>query len=191
MSLNFGTALKLMAVGFWIAQTLFALWAQIAVRDHIDTGTNQMLKSRDTAFALNVAQGGAAEVKLGKLAADKASDRDVKAFGQQMVDDHTKANDQLASVCHQENMTLPSGMTAKDEAQYNRLQNLSGAAFDKAYVADMLRDHEAAVKEFQKEARAGKDSTLKNFAAQTLPVLQGHLEKIKSIHSKMGGRSSM
>jgi len=113
----------------------------------------------------------------------------VKAFGQQMVDDHTKAGDQLKAVAQQENMTLPETLNSKDQAIYDRLSKLSGAAFDKAYIADMVKDHEMDVKEFQKEATHGKDSNIKNFASQTLPVLEGHLDKAKSIHSKMGGSS--
>jgi len=183
--------LRPLVLGLGIAHTSLVMGAQNASGDRIDAGATKMLKSPDTAFAINAAQGGTAEVKMGKLAVEKASDPDVKAFGQQMIDDHTKANDQLASVARQEYMTLPSELTAKDEAMYSRLEKLSGAAFDKAYVAGMLKDHEADLKEFEKEMRTGKDPNIKNFAAQTLPVLQDHLERVKSIHSKMGGGSSM
>ncbi len=186
---NSRVGLGFLTLVFGLARLVIA--AQNASGDHIDTGANQMLKSPDKAFAIHAAQGGAAEVKMGKLAAEKASEPDVKAFGQQMVDDHTKANDQLTSVAKQENMTLPSDLTAKDEAMYSHLEKLSGVAFDRAYVTGMLKDHEADVKEFQKEARSGQDQAIKNFAAQTLPVLQEHLEKIKSIHSKTGSSSSM
>ncbi|MDQ2843812.1 MAG: DUF4142 domain-containing protein [Acidobacteriota bacterium] len=175
---------------------IFALSCALAIpslaaapQDHMDTGAKKMLNSGDSTFAMKAAQGGMAEVQLGKLAADKASNPDVKAFGQQMVDDHTKANDQLKSVAQQENMTLPTDLNAKDQAMYDRMSKLSGAAFDRAYVKDMVKDHEMDVKEFQKESTAGKDDNIKNFASQTLPVLQGHLDKIKAISSKMGSGS--
>lgn len=191
MKVKFRTGLGALTIGLGMMQAPPTGAAQNASGNHIDTGANQMLRSSDTAFAINAAQDGNAEVKVGKLAAGKASAQDVKAFGQQMVDDHTKANDQLASVAREEHMTLPSGLTAKDEAMYNRLEKLSGVAFDKAYVADMVKDHQADVKEFEKEQRTGKDPAIKSFAAQTLPVLQEHLEKIKSIHSKLGSGASM
>lgn len=183
--------MALLTLGFGTVHWSLTMAARNASGDHIDTGANRMLKSPDTAFAIRAAQGGAGEVKMGKLAAEKASDPDVKAFGQQMVDDHTKANDQLTLVARQENMTLPSTPTAKDEATCRRLEKLSGTAFDKAYVSDMLKDHESGEKEFQKEAHSGTDSAIRNFASQTLPVLQEHLEKIKSLHSKIGSGSSM
>lgn len=191
MRVEFKTGLGVLTLGLGILYGPLIVTAQNTSGDHIDTGANEMLRSLDKAFAISAAQGGIAEVKMGRLAAEKASAPDVKAFGQQMVDDHTKANDQLASVVKQEYMILPSDLTAKDEAMYNRLAKLSGVAFDKAYVADMLKDHDADVKEFQKEVRRGKDPNIKNFAEQTLPVLQEHLEKIKSIHSKLGSGASM
>jgi|SRR5579875_3759612 len=151
-----------------------------------DSGSNTMMKSADAKFAMKAAQGGMAEVQMGQLAAQKASSPDVKAFGQQMVDDHTKANDQLKSVAQQENMTLPTTLDAKDQALYTKLQGMSGADFDKAYVKAMVKDHQEDIKEFQKESDKGKDPQIKNFASQTLPVLQQHLSKIQSIASNMG-----
>lgn len=151
-----------------------------------DSGSNAMMKSPDAKFAMKAAQGGMAEVQLGQLAAQKASNPDVKAFGQQMVDDHSKANDQLKSVASQEKMTLPTTMNAKDQALYTKLQGLSGADFDKTYTKAMVKDHQEDIKEFQKEADKGKDPQIKNFASQTLPILQQHLSKIQSIQSGLG-----
>ena len=156
----------------------------------MDKGSTKMMKSPDAKFAIMAAQGGMAEVQLGQLAAQKASSADVKAFGQQMVDDHSRANDQLKSVAQGQGMTLPTSLNAKDQALYTKLQGLSGANFDKTYVKAMVKDHQEDVKEFQKEGDTGKDPQIKNFASQTLPVLQQHLSKIQSIQSSMGGGSA-
>jgi putative membrane protein len=118
-----------------------------------------------------------AEVELGKLAAQKATNADVKAFGQRMVDDHTKANDQLKGIASQENITLPTDLSAKDKAEQNRLSKLSGEAFDRAYINHMVMDHKKDVADFQKEANGGKNDAIKNFASQTLPTLQDHLKQ--------------
>jgi putative membrane protein len=143
--------------------------------------------SADTKFAMTAAHGGDTEVQLGKLAADKATNPDVKAFGEQMVHDHGEANEKLMSVGQQESMSLPADMDMKQKAMYNKLKMLSGPAFDKAYVNDMVKDHEEDVKEFTKEANSGTDPKIKQFAADTLPVIQGHLDKIKAIQAKMSG----
>ena len=173
----------------WLAgQT--RLPAQDTSSPQLDTGAKKMMKSADMTFAMKAAQGGLAEVEMGKLAADKGNSADVKAFGQHMVDDHTKANENLKSVAQGENITLPATMNAKDQAEYNRLKNLSGAAFDHRYVNDMVKDHEEDVKEFQKEANGGQDAQIKNFAQQTLPTLQEHLSRIKGIQSGSSSSAS-
>lgn len=170
------------ATGLLSAAAMLA--TQGANAQQMDNGTQKMMKSPDMKFAMMAAQGGVAEVQLGQLAAQKGNRPEVKAFGQQMVDDHSKANDQLKSVAQAENITLPTTMNAKDQAEYNKLQGLSGDAFDREYVKDMVKDHEMDVKDFQKEADKGADPQIKNFASQTLPILQQHLSKIKSIQSQ-------
>ena len=96
--------------------------AQDMSAQKMDQGSSKMLKSADTAFAIKAAQGGVAEVEMGKLAVEKGSSADVKAFGQQMVDDHTKANDDLKSVAEKKGMTLPDDMNAHQHATYRKLR---------------------------------------------------------------------
>jgi putative membrane protein len=164
----------------------FGMEAQNSANQHMDNGTQKMMSSADTTFAMKAAQGGMAEVKLGQLAVEKASNPDVKAFGQRMVDDHGKANDQLKSVASAEGMTLPTDLNAKDQSEYQKLSQLSGAAFDKAYMKGMVKDHEMDIKDFQKEANNGKDPQLKSFASTTLPILQSHLQMAKDTEGKLG-----
>ncbi len=130
---------------------------------------------------MKAAQSSTAEIQLGKLAAHKGTDPAVKALGQQMVDDHTRAADQLRALARERKMTLPSLGSARDQAAYDKLKGLQGADFDAAYLAQMLKAHEMAIKQFQTEADKGKDPIIRNFASQTLPVLQSHLEKIKDL----------
>jgi putative membrane protein len=138
----------------------------------------------DADFAKAAAEGGVAEVKFGKLAEDKASSKAVKDFGQRMVNDHTKADDNLKTVASRENISIPAEMNAKDRATYSRLSQLSGAAFDRTYARDMVRDHESDISAFRHEANDGKDATIKGFASQTLPTLESHLKQARQmLHS--------
>lgn len=146
--------------------------------------------SADKKFMTEAAQGGLAEVQLGQLATQKATNPDVKAFGQRMVDDHTKANDQLKSIASQQNVTLPSSMNAKDQALYDRLSGMNGAEFDKTYIQHMVTDHKKDIAEFQKEANSGKDSAVKQFASSTVPTLQEHLKLAEQAQSKVGSSMS-
>jgi putative membrane protein len=168
-----------------IVLSSIATLAQNVNQQKIDQGSSQMLKSADVAFAMKAVQDGVAEVRTGKLAAEKASAADVKAFAHQMVTDHTKANNDLKALAEKRGMTLATDMNAREQATYRKLRKLSGAAFDRAYVKGMVKDHQEGVKEFQKEAKTGKDEEIKAFASRTLPMLQQHLEKIRSIQSNM------
>ena len=136
-------------------------------------------------FWTNAARGGMAEVELGKLAAGKAQNAEVKSFAQKMVTDHTKANEELKALAAKKNVTLPTGMDSAHQSMMTNLQNLSGAEFDKEYVNGQVRDHEATVQLFEKQAEDNSDPEAKAFAAKTLPTLRMHLDMIKKIQAKM------
>jgi putative membrane protein len=138
--------------------------------------TTSATKMSDSDFAKTAAEGGLAEVKFGELAEDKAASKPVKELAQRMVDDHTKADDTLKTAATNDNISIPAQMNAKDQAAYARLSELSGAAFDRAYARDMVRDHETDIALFRHEANDGKDASIKSFAAQTLPTLEDHLK---------------
>jgi putative membrane protein len=136
-------------------------------------------------FAMEAAQGGLAEVQLGRLAVEHATNPAVKQFGQQMVDDHSKAGNELMQLAARKQMQLPTDVSAEQKETMTKLSKLSGADFDKAYVDAMVDDHEHDVKDFQAQANEGQDADLKAFAAKTLPTLQHHLQMIKDIKAKM------
>ena len=143
------------------------------------------LAGADSTWARKAAQGGMAEVKLGELAKEHGSNEAVKKFGQQMVDDHSKANDELKSIAGKKGITLPTDLDAKDQAAYDRLSKLSGAAFDRAYMADMLKDHRMDIAEFKREAAHGSDADLKAFASKTLPTLEQHLQMAQDAENSL------
>lgn len=147
-------------------------------------GTAKHMTASDRMFIRKAAEGGEAEVELGKLAQEKAASPEVKQFGERMVNDHSKANDQLKEVVQKEGVTLPTKLDAKDAATKARLEKLSGEAFDRAYMKDMVADHTKDVREFKNEAKNGKDPDVKNFAAQTAPTLEDHLKEAKNIAPK-------
>ena len=133
-------------------------------------------KLPDENFVIKAANGSMAEVELGKLAVEKAGSDEVKKFGQRMVDDHRKANDELKILAQNKHITLPSAIDATEKALHDRLAKLSGALFDRAYIQAMLVDHRKDVSEFRMEARSGKDADVKGWAAKTLPTLEEHLK---------------
>jgi putative membrane protein len=147
-------------------------------------GQSSTLTAADRIFIKKAAEGGQAEVELGQLAGQKASSEEVKKFGQRMVDDHTKTNDQLKQLASRKGVNVPEKLNAKDKATKARLSRLSGEQFDRAYMNDMVTDHTKDVAEFRQESKSAKDPDVKNFASQTLPTLQDHLKEARTIAPK-------
>ena len=138
----------------------------------------------DKTFAATAARSGLGEVQAGQLATQKATSPQVKQYGQTLVTDHSKANDELQQIAQQENLTLPAQPGASDQSQAHRLSSMSGSAFDTAFVNDEVRDHRQAIATFQKEAQSGQDPALKDFAQKTLPMLRQHLQMAQSLNSQ-------
>ena len=146
-------------------------------------------KTADGTFAKKAAAGGMAEVKLGQLAQEKASNEQVKQFGKRMETDHTNAGNELMQIARKQNIALPTGLDPKDQATYDRLSKLSGRQFDRAYMRAMVTDHEEDATEFKREASAGKNPDLKSFASATLPTLEDHLKQAREVAQAVGATS--
>lgn len=164
----------------------------------------------DRGFVTEMLRGGEAEVQLGKLASDRAQHADVKQFGQMMVQDHTKAGEQLKQVAAQYNIQPETTALTDDQRDLmQKLSQLRGAEFDREYMSAMVEKHEDTVDTLQSRVdernRTGvltgqaerntnvqpEDSDnpveagLNRWAADTLPVVQKHLEQAKNIHEKL------
>jgi putative membrane protein len=149
-----------------------------------NTATAPLEKS-DQEFLTKAAEGGIAEVNLGQLAAAKATAPDVKAFGNLMVTDHGRLNDELKALAQKKGVTLPTGPGKEGEETFNKLSAKNGKDFDKAYIDAMVKDHEKDVKEFEKASKEAKDPDVKAWAATSLPVIQNHLHMAKDIKKNL------
>ncbi len=140
----------------------------------------------DASFYKKAAEGGLAEVDLGKLAQGKSTTPAVKDFGAMMVADHSAANEKLSAIAARKNITLPTSPSTSQIASKAKLELLSGATFDKSYIKGMVEDHQEDIKEFQQEAASGQDPDAKAYAVATLPTLKKHLTKIQAIAVAQG-----
>jgi putative membrane protein len=143
------------------------------------------LSKQDSTFLKEAAGGGVGEVQLGELAQQRASSAAVKQFGQRMVDDHTKANAQLKSVATQRGESVAEQPSSDARKAYDKLSRSSGPDFDRGFADQMVKDHQKTVKLFRDEAKNGKDPGLKDFAAQTLPTLEGHLSEAQQLQKQV------
>jgi putative membrane protein len=128
----------------------------------------------DRNFVDKAAAGGMAEVKLSKLAMERAQAMEVKNFARKMVEDHSKANTELKQIAEKKGVSAPTTLDDKHQRVYDQLAKLSGDEFDREYMKAMTEDHDDAVKLFKDQMENGQDADLKSFAMKTLPVLEKH-----------------
>src|ERR1051326_4643778 len=138
-----------------------------------DTAKKGNLSDKDKKFMMNAAKGGMMEVEWGKLAAQNGQNADVKKFGNRMVTDHSKANNELMALAREEGVSLPA---AKPAGKWKS---------DKDYMDMMVKDHTGDLAEFQKEAQSGTDPDLKAFAAKYPKVVAAHLKMAQATQGKV------
>lgn len=140
--------------------------------------------AQDTSFLDGTAEGDMMMVQLGKIAQQKTHSKAIKEFGQMMITDHSKVNDKLDTLAQQNNLTLPDNLSKDKQEEIHDLSKLSWKKFDKKYVDMMVSDHQNAVNKFKEESQNAASPQVRKWAAQTLPTLQKHLDKIKQIQKK-------
>ncbi len=137
----------------------------------------------DAKFIKKAAIGGMTEVELGKIAAKNGQKDDVKSFGERMVKDHGKANDNLKSVASKMNVNVPEKVNAKHQAMIDKFSKMSGESFDAAYVKAMVSDHKKDIAEFEEAQGQVTNEDLKKFITDTIPVMKEHLEMVEKMQS--------
>lgn len=136
----------------------------------------------DAEFAVEAADAGLLEVQLGTMALTKAASPEVKQFAQKVVDEHTKANNELKALAEKKNIALPTTMGDAHKRKFENLQEKTGPEFDKEYMDLIVKDHKEDIREFEEQAEDGSDPEIKEWASRKLPTLRQHLEEAERVH---------
>src|SRR5688572_2330047 len=142
--------------------------------------------SDEQRFISDMLEDGRAEVELGRMAQSRSRNPAVREFGEMMVRDHTKAGEELKGVARQAEHTQPADPDADHQRLNERLSELSGAEFDRAYMTAMVSEHEEAVRELEGKSDSSNNAEVKQWAAKTLPAVRQHLERAKQIRESLG-----
>jgi putative membrane protein len=144
----------------------------------------------DSKFLQEAIRGNTAEVKMGELAKQHAQSKDVRDYGQMLIDDHSKANDKAIAAAKSMNVTAPTEPSAQQKQEHDMIAKLSGSQFDSMFMDHMVRDHQEDIAKYTAQARTGDSSKATDYAKSSLPTLKEHLSKAQSIDSKLSDRSS-
>ncbi|MRV72937.1 DUF4142 domain-containing protein [Duganella sp. FT92W] len=150
----------------------------------------QSLAKTDQAMLKQLAQANIAEIEAGRIALDKSQNTEVKAFAQQMIDDHSKGLREVMTVAQSKGVVLPTEPDAKHKAMGKKLQRLSGDAFDREYAAQAgISDHKATHAYVQKVQSEAKDADVKALAAKLEPTVAKHLGHVETLSASLDGVS--
>lgn len=158
----------------------------LAVALSTSMGTAFAATSND--FVDKAAAGGIAEVETSRLALEKSSSADIKAFANMMITDHSKANDELAALAKKHDIEVPDSTTIVKQAK-EKILDLRDESFDAAYANNQVKAHEDTIELFKKEANIVTDdktkgaTDLKGFAQKMLPALEKHLQMAKKLQA--------
>ena len=140
------------------------------------------LNKADNKAIMDMAMANMAEIEMGKMAQAKGSSEQVKTFAQQMIDDHGKALDEVRELALAKGVTVPTELDAKHRSEASKLEKMSGAAFDKAYMARAgVRDHKAVHAKLAKIESQASDADVKALASKMKPVVQQHLNSAQQM----------
>lgn len=145
----------------------------------------QSLSRQDRNFVEEATEGGIEEVQLGKLAAERAENDQVKTFGQRMIADHSQANQRLSEIAQRAGLPPAKEPSRSEQRKTEKLGKLSGAEFDKEYISTMVDDHKKTIDAFEKQAKKGEHAELKTFAQDTLPKLEQHYDMAKRLRETL------
>jgi putative membrane protein len=168
--------------------TSIARWSVLALLGAATAGqAATALSAGDQHILTELAQANVNEISAGKIAQDKAQSPDVKAFAQQMVDDHSKGLQAVQQVAQSKEVSLPSEPDSKHQAMAAKLNGMSGAAFDRAYLSQAgVHDHQAAHKALMQASKRAKDPDVKALVAQLQPTVDQHLSKVQQLAGAKG-----
>lgn len=149
------------------------------------TASGGMLTSADKKAIMDMGMANMAEVEAGKMAVAKSQNADVKAFAQQMIDDHGKALTEVQALAQTKGVTLPTELDAKHKAMAAKLDKLSGEKFDMAYMKNAgVADHKKVHATLMKDQKAAKDADVKAMAGKLLPTVEQHMKSAEMIAAK-------
>jgi len=141
----------------------------------------KMERPLDNDFLVKAATANNAEIEVGKLAERRASSNEVKDYANMLVKDHKTANDKLGGLIKTRKVGVVAGFEKETRDEINRLSNLNGKDFDRAFLDHMIQDHKKAISIFENQAKNGKEEDIRAYAKEMLPDLQKHLKKAEEL----------
>ncbi|HKZ38962.1 MAG TPA: DUF4142 domain-containing protein [Chryseolinea sp.] len=123
------------------------------------------------------------DLEEGKVAMQRSTSKKLKEYGDLMMKDQSRMLDELKIIAERKQVKLPSNLSQEKAEGLADLKKEHGESFDKKFIKMMILDHKRDVRKFEKATKSN-DADIKLFATKYLPVVQSHLEKIRTLKKK-------
>jgi len=173
-------------LGLLAALGLLAVGFRFAGADEKKSDESKPLTEQE--FIGKAIDGNLAGINLSQLAKRVSSNDDVKKFADQLIADHEKMDKGVLDLANKKKVAVATGLSPQQREALAKLSRLSGKDFDREYVDIMVKDHEEAVKMFERCEKDTKDEAVKKLCEDALPKLRDHLKEAKSLQDKLGGK---
>jgi len=146
-----------------------------------DTAGTYQADNETADFLVKAANCAMADIKLGEVAKQKATNAKVKGMGEMMASDHNKVAEEVKNLASKRNVTLPATIGDDEQKEIDNIAAKTGKEFDEAYVRHMIDEHQDDISLFKRATDKVNDADVRTFASNTLPKLQAHLESFKEV----------
>lgn len=153
--------------------------------DTATTATNAGVAEKDAQFLMDAAASNMAEIKMGQLAQQKGNAQDVKDIGKLLETDHSAALSDVRNFASARSVNLPAEEKPEAKDHYNTLNGKTGKEFDKDWCGHMVDAHEKSIAKFEDAQNNAADAEIKTWAANMLPKLRTHLDRLKECQNKL------
>lgn len=146
-----------------------------------EAGTSASLRGPDRTFLTDALAGNQAEVQLAQLAQQKASSESVRELAETIEQHHQQANAKLTAIAADAAAgdNVPA-LKPQHKQLHDRLSKLEGAAFDRMYASEMVKEHQKDIQKYEKASAKLQHAELKAYASETLPTLKKHLDMARN-----------
>jgi len=165
-----------------LAAISFGLVWPAAAQQERATG-NRQLTQQEKDFLNMAYMDNMTEIEAGKAAQQKSDNRQIKEYGNMLATDHQSNLDQLKQLAQNYQVTLPSKLDQRHEQEVKRLSSMTGPEFDRAFTSKQVTDHQKSIQEFKNMAQNAKAQDLRQYASNTVPVLENHLDRAKQLQN--------
>lgn len=171
------------------AAVAIGCWGASLQAEEPSDKSSRVLDQIDQKFLSYAAEDNQAEIQLCLIAEKRAANPALKAFARLMVDDHVEVESRLAALANELRANLPDEIGQDGQETLSKLKPLGGREFEAKFMQAQIKDHSDDIEKYSKQQSATKNERIRQFATETIPILQQHLALARAVDAQIGNQT--